>query len=331
MMDQKTIRAFVVRADGGSFTQDFLKREYVGIGWSELGDVKQLSSRADIEKQYETVYPKDSKMRRAINVGQVNRFINGISIGDVVLSPGEGKAMHVGRVVGKAVSLDNERYRYQRKIDWSLPTLPREELSQTLQNTLRSMLSCYEIKRNNEVLVKLGIVSEDVEMRMSPAPVDPVEAARARLLDRLNGDDFEYLVGYVLEALGFELSQRHGKPGDGGVDLEGNLNVQGIASIALRVQAKRYENNRIHPREISGLRGVLKEGQQGCFITLSSFQEKAKKLANEPGYKPVTLISGERFIELLFEYYERIRDAAIEDDNEDLIQSLGFKRILLPE
>ncbi|MBZ0207258.1 MAG: restriction endonuclease [Flavobacteriales bacterium] len=330
-MDQKTIRAFVVRADGGSFTQDFLKREYVGIGWSELGDVKQLSSRADIEKQYETVYPKDSKMRRAINVGQVNRFINGISIGDVVLSPGEGKAMHVGRVVGKAVSLDNERYRYQRKIDWSLPTLPREELSQTLQNTLRSMLSCYEIKRNNEVLVKLGIVSEDVEMRMSPAPVDPVEAARARLLDRLNGDDFEYLVGYVLEALGFELSQRHGKPGDGGVDLEGNLNVQGIASIALRVQAKRYENNRIHPREISGLRGVLKEGQQGCFITLSSFQEKAKKLANEPGYKPVTLISGERFIELLFEYYERIRDAAIEDDNEDLIQSLGFKRILLPE
>lgn len=321
----------MVRADGGSFTQDFLKREYVGIGWSELGDVKQLSSRADIEKQYETVYPKDSKMRRAINVGQVNRFINGISIGDVVLSPGVGKAMHVGRVVGKAVSLDNERYRYQRKIDWSLPTLPREELSQTLQNTLRSMLSCYEIKRNNEVLVKLGIVSEDVEMRMSPAPVDPVEAARARLLDRLNGDDFEYLVGYVLEALGFELSQRHGKPGDGGVDLEGNLNVQGIASIALRVQAKRYENNRIHPREISGLRGVLKEGQQGCFITLSSFQEKAKKLANEPGYKPVTLISGERFIELLFEYYERIRDAAIEDDNEDLIQSLGFKRILLPE
>jgi restriction system protein len=330
MSENRTPRVFVVRADGGSFTQDFLKRNYVGIGWSDLGDVRELNGRSVIDQCYQRTYPQDSRMRRAINVGQVDRFLNTITAGDLVLSPGDNKVMHVGWVKGPAVSRLNERYRYQREVDWTAPAIPREDLSHTLQNTLRSMLSCYEVKRKEEVLIKLGLTQPSPVVSSGVTLTDPIEAVRARLLDRLSADDFEYLVGYVLEALGFELSQRHGKPGDGGVDLEGVLNVQGIASIALRVQAKRYDKSRIHPREISGLRGVLKEGQQGCFITLSDFQEKSRALAKEEGYKPITLISGSRFVELLFDLYERIKEAAIEDDNEELIESLAFKRVLIP-
>ena len=95
---------------------------------------------------------------------------------------------------------------------------------------------------------------------------------------------------------GNEPNPEIGKVCDGGIDFDGVLDVNGIASINLQVQVKRYDNSSIGEKEIRSFRGALKQDYQGCFITLSKFQKKAIESSTKEGYKGIQLIDGNKFI-----------------------------------
>ncbi len=86
----------------------------------------------------------------------------------------------------------------------------------------------------------------------------------------------------------------------------------------------------IGEKEIRNFRGALKKDFQGCFISLSSFNKKAIESATDKEREQIQLIDGNRFTEIFIEQYEKIIDSIYNDDNDDLVGKLKFKKSLLP-
>jgi restriction system protein len=321
---------WMVRADGGTLTQDFLSKGYVGIGWPDIEPLAEGASRDSIEAAYLKAYPDDARMRRAINVGQLYRFLTTIQEGDIVLTPGTEGRMHTGKVKTGVLWKEGEHFPRQRPVDWSLPVFSRWDASIPLQNSLRSSQSIFGVQDKDQVLTLLGQNVTSSGKTAAISAINNDELVRKRLLE-LDATSFELLVAYTLRSIGFEASQQTGKVGDKGVDYSGELDVFGVAAVKLKVQVKRYDYGTIKEGDIRSLRGALDRDQEGCFITLSTYAKSAKEAAEDPNKKPIRLIDGSKFIEIFTEQYEKVRDIAIEEDNKEMFDLLKFKKGLIPE
>ncbi len=323
---------YVVRADYGKSTQAFKDTGLVAIGF--LNNHPEMpKDRSEIEDLYNKLYPDHKKMQKAVNIGQISRFMFEMKIGDIVLTPYDNDLLIIGEVKSDLIydPKNGLPWFYCRKVKWEKSPVSRTTFSVPLQNTLRSMQTVFKIKQEGEILKLLGKKVEDNPNVSYAFEMDNlIEKIKQRLLE-LDSDEFEILVSYVLQSLGFEAKKRHGGVGDGGVDFEGLLNVMGVAKIQLQVQVKRYEQATIGERDIRNLRGALKTGHQGCFITLSSFQKKAIDSAEDPEKTPIRLIDGRKFIEILTEQYDKVMDLLFEEDQEELAAKLKFRKGLLPE
>jgi len=331
------MRIFVLRADYGRYTDVFKKQSYIGIGWfEEINPIENnwdLTDKDFLKEKYREKYPTDANMRVNQNVGQIFRFINDINIGDIIISPHNTNELIIGKVVGDLYfEEDNSSpYPWRKKVEWLKNEFNRHSFSNPLQNTLRSSLTCFEVKQRDEIFEVLGfdvpITKTKKEIKFDSKTA--YELIRLKFLE-LGATEFEQLVSYLLRTLGFEPTQEIGKVGDGGIDFEGVLDVNGIASVNLQVQVKRYDNSSIGEKEIRSFRGALKQDYQGCFITLSKFQKKAIISSTKEGYKGIQLIDGTKFIELFIQQYEEIIDVIQSDDNDELLDKLQFKKSLLP-
>jgi restriction system protein len=326
---------FVLRAEFGRYTDIFEKEGYIGIGWFNDNPIDwDLSNKDYLKGRYREKFPDDPNMRVNQNVGQINRFVNEISKGDLVISPYVDNRLLVG-VVDSELFFNEDKtspYPWRKKVQWLKEKIDRHTLSVPLQNTLRSSLTCFKVSSSDEILVELGLLKKPDASSYSMidnSPQSNFELIRKRFLE-LDATEFEYLVSFMLRTLGFEPTQEIGKVGDGGIDFEGVLDVSGIASINLQVQVKRYDKGVIGEKEIRSFRGALKKDFQGCFITLSSFNKKAVESASDKERAEIQLIDGNRFTEIFIEQYEKIIDAMYNDDMDDLAGKLKFKKSLLP-
>ncbi len=128
------------------------------------------------------------------------------------------------------------------------------------------------------------------------------ESIRQHLL-KMPPNRFEVLIGELLRAIGFreETIEITGRSGDGGVDVRGVLVASGISEIKTAVQAKRWKNN-VQSKEIRELRGSLTVHEQGIIITTSDFSSGAKEESQAAGKVPISLVNGDKLIELLITY-----------------------------
>lgn len=330
---------FVLRAWYGKYTDAFQKGNYIGIGWFDEDPISgnwNLSDRDFLKEKYKEKYPADSLRsgKVGVNVGQVFRFLS-IKVGDLVICPCENRALLlVGKVKGELYfkADDSSPYPWRKDIEWFETPLQRRELSVTFQDSLKSPLSCFCPNPADEILSKFGLLNEVYDRWRSDsktAQVSNSELIRLKLLD-LDATEFEYLVAYLLKSLGFDSAQEIGKPGDGGIDFEGVLDVSGIVSVKLQVQVKKRVSSSVSEKEIREFRGALKKGYQGCFITLSTFAEKAKDSAVDSEKEPIQLIDGKRFIEIFIEQYDRIIEEMYKDEMSELADKLKFEKTLIP-
>jgi len=324
---------YVVRADYGMYTQAFKRGGYIGIGWLPDAELSAHTDKETLTSLYQAAYPEDKKMRLAVNVGQISRFLSELQVGDYVITPyvSGNPFLLVGRVTSEVYkeSDSTSPYNHRRKVKWFEHELDRKTFSIPLQSTLKGSQTCFRVKQESEVLEALGEKPKGSTSEKLAASYSPHENIRRKFLE-LEASEFELLVSYVLQTLGFEASQRTGHVGDGNVDYEGVLDVMGVASVKLQVQVKRYEQTTISESEIRNFRGALKRDYQGCFISLSKFAAKAYKSASDPEKTPINIIDGEKFVDIFIEQYEKIIEAIYTDDNEELADKLRFKKTLLP-
>lgn len=323
---------YVVRADFGRYTDVFKQNGYVGIGWLQepLSDPK---NREELVVLYEKTYPQDNPNRKGQNIGQIYRFLNDIKIGDIVITPYNNQELLVGEVVSDYYYKNDSTSPYpcRKDVKWQKETINRTLFSIPVQNTLRSSLTIFSVSQVHEVL---AIVNNEVQLdkAIDNKIVYDAKGLYTHIKEKflqLGATEFETLVSYLLQSLGFEAKQRTGSVGDGGIDFEGELNVMGIASVNLQVQVKRYEGAVIGEKEIRSFRGALKRDYQGTFITLSGFNKKAIESANDESKVLVKLINGNQFVDIFIEQYEKIMDAMLEDGSDELASKLKFKKALL--
>lgn len=121
-------------------------------------------------------------------------------------------------------------------------------------------------------------------------------------LESMNPYAFEVVVRDLLEAMGYDDVEVTSQSNDKGIDVKGTVQI-GITSIVEVVQVKRVKSNITRP-VLDMLRGSLYRfnALRGTIITLSDFAKGARDASMELGAAPITLINGERLIELLIEY-----------------------------
>jgi len=150
------IGVFVLRADFGRFTDTFEKQGYVGIGWFTENPLGwELSNKDYLKEKYRSKYPKDPNMRVNQNVGQINRFVNEMKIGDLVISPYMDNRLLIGRIEGELYYQEDSTspYPWRKKVKWFDENIDRHTLSVPLQNTLRSSLTCFKVNSSDEILL----------------------------------------------------------------------------------------------------------------------------------------------------------------------------------
>lgn len=114
--------------------------------------------------------------------------------------------------------------------------------------------------------------------------------------------NFEKLVRDLLEAMGYEDVTVTKQSGDKGVDVVATVQF-GITTVTEVVQVKRQQGN-LNRTVIDQLRGVLPfhRAIRGTIITTGGFSKGLIEVATFPGAAPITLINGEKLIELLLEH-----------------------------
>lgn len=300
-----------VRADFGTYTQHFIDGGYVGIGWMPDIDLSAIRTREELYPLYRQVYPEDtSNIVIGQQVGQIARFLLDVSAGDYVVTPAADTERLYYGVVAKDPSYfhastdDGCRYQQRRRVEWAERPLTRGDFSVPFQNTMRSSLTVFAVSQRTEFLAAIGRAD------LAPKPVaskyDPYGAVLEQILE-LDAKEFEILVGHLLTALGFEGSEVTGKPGDGGVDAIGELNVANLAKVKVFVQAKRYKlGSRVNAGTVRQLRQAIPFGGQGAFITTADFQSAAPDVALEQNFPRIGLVNGRQLVDLLVEHWSDI-------------------------
>ena len=301
---------WVVRADFGRFTNHFISKGFVGIGWLPDDDLTQVTNREQIRALYTSRYPKDtSNVVIGQQVGQIARFALEIQPGDYVITPAaQNERLQYG-VVSAGPSYfyhagdDGCHYRHRRKVDWNDVTIARSDFSVPFQNTIRSSLTIFSVSQIEEFLTKVG--REDLVSQKQAPEADPNRVVLDQVLE-LDATEFELLVAHLSTALGFEEAEVTGKPGDQGVDATGVLNASNLARIRVFVQAKRYKGSNVSSAAVRSLRQSIPVNGQGAVITTSDFQKGAHDVANEIGFPRIGLINGTQLVDLLIEHWQEI-------------------------
>lgn len=131
------------------------------------------------------------------------------------------------------------------------------------------------------------------------------QAARDELLKYLGKMDpykFEHLVRLLLEEMGYINVSVTAPSNDKGVDVVADIEL-GISSVREVVQVKRISGS-INRVILDQLRGSLHrfKALRGTIITIGTFSNGAKTASLESGAAPVTLIDGEKLLDLLTQY-----------------------------
>lgn len=123
-----------------------------------------------------------------------------------------------------------------------------------------------------------------------------------RTLHAMNPYKFEHLIKDLLDAMGYEEVEVTTPSNDKGVDVTGIIQ-SGIASVKEVIQVKRHTAN-IQRGILDSLRGVLHrfDAFRGTIITTSDFSRGTIEASFETKAAPITLINGDKLVELLIEY-----------------------------
>ena len=292
----------------------FLNRNVIAIGWKAMGDLGTLDAdREAFKKKYASVYPEAKLQQVANSAGMLYRFVHEAKIGDYIVFPSKvNREINIGVIEGNYLFSPNEaEYVQTRKVKW-LKHLPRTSFSQGALYEVGSAMSFFSLKNYaDEYLAaleksgkKVEVVADDAEV-VEKTAADIIEGTKDYILKELSknlkGYDLEDFVANLLEAMGYraEVSQ-HG--GDSGIDITA---YKDELPPRILVQVKSSDSD-IRETTIQSLKGAMREGDYGLFITLANYTKNAQSyLKNTPIIRG---INGTELVELILKYYDGLSD-----------------------
>lgn len=290
----------------------FLRENVIAIGWKEMGDLQPLDSTRDsFKEQYSKTYPDAKKGSVATGAGMLFRFVHEVQIGDYVVFPSKiDKQINIGTIESEYIyNKDAREYVQQRKVKW-LKHLPRTAFSQGALYEVGSALSFFSVKNYaDEFLSSLDknfkktnlINSEEEDASVAITAEEIVQTTKDYILKELSknlkGYALEEFVADLLRAMGYRTSLSP-KGGDSGIDITA---YKDELPPRILVQVKSQDGN-IKETTIQSLKGAMREGDYGLFITLSAYTKNAKKYLDSVPI--IRGIDGNDLADLILKYYE---------------------------
>lgn len=303
----------------GIHTKDdnlFLQKDVIAIGWKEIGDLSKIKAERDAFKEkYAQVYPNAKKGSIANGAGMLYRFACEVQVGDYVVFPSKiDRKINIGIVEGNyEYNPDAVEYVQQHKVKW-LKHLPRTAFSQGALYEVGSAMSFFSIKNYSDEYLsaleknfkKEDISNDSEEDESVGATADEIiESTKDFILKELSknlkGYDLEQFVADLLNAMGYRTNvSAHG--GDSGIDITA---YKDELPPRILVQVKSQDGD-IKESTIQSLKGAMREGDYGLFVTLSNYTKNAQKYLDSTPI--IRGINGTELVDLILKYYEELSE-----------------------
>ena len=288
-----------------------LQGNVMAIGWEDFGNLSSPAATRDAFKEhYAKTYPDASKGQIATCAGVLYRFAHEVGVGDYVVFPSKSdRNVNIGIIEGEyEYAGDGVLYPNRRKVKW-LKHIPRLSFSQGALYELGCVLSLFQVKNYaDEFLgaIEKGfsakhLMDDDVDETVGTTADEIIESTRDFILKErsrnLKGYALEEGVANLLDAMGDRttVSPRGGASGSDITAYKDELPPR------ILVQVKSGGGD-IKESTIQSLKGAMREGDYGLFVTLSNYTKNARKyLENTPIIRGV---SGSELVDLILKYYE---------------------------
>ena len=272
-------------------------------------------------------YPDAKKGSIATGAGMLFRFCYEVQIGDYVIFPSKSnREVNIGIVEGDYVYDPSQvEYVQTRKVKW-LKHLPRMSFSQGALYEIGSAMSFFAVKNYADEFLaalsknfKKSIATDIDDESVGATAEDIIENTKDFILKELSrqlkGYELEQFVADLLQAMGYR-TKVSPQGGDSGIDITA---YKDELPPRILVQVKSQDSD-IKETTIQSLKGAMREGDYGLFITLSNYTKNAKKyLDNTPIIRG---INGTELVELILKYYE--------DLSEKYRKMIPLKRVYIP-
>ncbi|UCH96119.1 MAG: restriction endonuclease [Candidatus Aminicenantes bacterium] len=297
---------YLVRlGEGGKYVDEARKQGFIAMGWNEIPDINSLGNLEKIKEVFDKSSYKLTNTQISANAGQLNRFAFEIKTGDTVLSP-KGRGQYYVGTVGDYYYDPHPRgqcpYYHRRHVQWRQETISKEDMSTNLAYAVGATWTIFSLARYAHELESL-IAGASYTPAEKPLRIRDI--VLSNLLE-MDGKAFEVFISHLLEIVGFTAETTQ-YVSDKGIDVNGILDAEGLATITLRVQVKRHRST-IGGKEVRALRGALCQGEHGCLITLSNFSQAAIEEAEAPGKIFIKLIDGNDLAGLILKHFDHIDD-----------------------
>ncbi|GID96603.1 AAA family ATPase [Amorphoplanes digitatis] len=136
------------KVHGHNLIGQWLAEGFCSIAFPELPEVKPGTSRAELDELLRERLPEYSASQRGVRTGVLDRFLNRMREGDVVVTL-DWQGVYVGRVTGPAgwtATTENISNR-RRPVAWANPDAPiaRDQLSTAARNKLAGQLTVSDL------------------------------------------------------------------------------------------------------------------------------------------------------------------------------------------
>jgi restriction system protein len=297
----------------GIHTKDealFLKDNKIAIGWKEIGNLRDIPANRDgFKAEYIKAFPDAKKGSIPTGVGMLYRFCYETQIGDYIVYPSKSDRMiNIGEVTGDFTYVPDAReYVQQRDVKW-LKHIPRTSFSQGALYEIGSAMTFFAVKNYaDEFLAALDkgfkktSAATDEDDTVGATADDIIESTKDFILKELSrnlkGYALEEFVANLLRAMGYRATISP-QGGDSGIDITA---YKDELPPRILVQVKSQDSD-IKETTIQSLKGAMREGDYGLFVTLSNYTKNAQKyLESTPIIRG---INGTELVDLILKYYE---------------------------
>ena len=307
----------------------FLNKDLIAIGWRDFGDLSKVEESRDAFKvHYIEAYPDAKKGQIANGAGMLYRFLHEVQIGDYVVFPSKtDRKINIGTIDGDYYFEDSDgEYVQRRKVKW-LKHIPRLNFSQGALYEVGSAMSFFSVKNYADEFLsaldkdfKKSVTSDDAEDESVGATAeDIVESTKDFILKELSrqlkGYDLEAFVADLFRAMGYRTTVSP-QGGDSGIDITA---YKDELPPRILVQVKSQDSD-IKETTIQALKGAMREGDYGLFVTLSNYTKNAQKYLDSTPI--IRGINGTELVDLILKYYE--------DLNEKYRKMIPLKMVYIP-
>jgi restriction system protein len=306
---------WMVRAgEGGGLIEEF-EKGLIAVGWSELGDLTDATTREAIRALYDRCFPEASPGRAINAVSVLAKFRTEIPSGARVITYDPKRREYwIGRV-DSDYAYDPEaypEYPHTRRVTW-LSRVGRDGLSATARNSLGSTLTIFAI--SDDVMAELTSSvqrspsmdqpSGDDRGAFDQIKEDALGRAHELIKDkilRLSPEDMERLIAAILRAMGYRARVMPIGP-DRGVDVFASPDGLGLEEPRIKAEVK-HRRNAMGSQEIRSFLGGLRSGDRALYVSTGGFTKDAKYEADRANH-PITLIDLDDLASLVVTHYER--------------------------